>query len=30
MYQYETLIKEQLTDKYTEHGKELKCSCPLG
>lgn len=30
MYQYETLIKEHLTDKYTVSGEELKCSCPFG
>lgn len=30
MYQYETLIKEHLTDKCTEHGEELRCSCPFG
>lgn len=30
MYQYETLIKKHLTDKYTVSGEELKCSCPFG
>lgn len=30
MYQYEERIKNLLTDKYTEHGEELKCSCPFG
>lgn len=30
MNQYETLIKEHLTDKYTVSGEELKCSCPFG
>lgn len=30
MYEYETLIKEHLTDKYTVSGEELRCSCPFG
>ncbi len=30
MYQYEEIIKNLLTDKYTEQGEELRCSCPFG